>query len=396
LITVPVLCCDVTNKQHPGSTPQDFDTVVIGGGQAGLAIGYYLAQQDRNFIIVDAGNRVGDAWRNRWESLRLFTQAQYSSLPGMPFPASDDYYPTKDEMADYLETYAAQFDLPVRLGTEVDTLTRKGDRYALEADSQHFRADHVVVATGPFTHPSIPAFAEELDPSITQLHSSEYRTPDQLPDGPVLVVGAGNSGAEIANELAASRDTFLSGRDVGSMPLSFFNNRAFWWLAGTVFAFDTWVGSKLKEGRQGQSDPLIRLTQEDLHRSGVERVPRTEDVVDGKPHVDDGRVLDVTTVVWATGFRPDFDWIDLPRPIFGTDGSPIHHRGVVDRAPGLYFLGLPDQHTFISATIGGVCTDARYIADHLRTKTDAETPRNEVTSEQRASCPTDIRYLLDF
>ena len=377
-------------------TSHNFDTIVIGGGQAGLAMGYYLAQQACEFTILDASERIGDAWRNRWESLRLFTQSQYSSLPGFPFPAPDDYYPTKDEMADYLDAYADRFDLPVRLETHVDTLTWTGDRYVLDTDSQRFRADHVVVATGPFSHPSIPDFAEGLDSSITQLHSSEYRNPDQLPDGPVLVVGAGNSGAEIANELATSRDTFLSGRDVGSIPLDFFNNRAFWWLASTVFAFDTWVGSKLKEANQGHGDPLIRLTQEDLRRSGVERVPRTDGVEDGKPRVDDSRVLDVAAVVWATGFRPDFDWIDLPRRIFGTDGYPIHHRGVVDGAPGLYFLGLPDQYTFLSATIGGVCTDARYIADHLRTETDAETPRNEVTSGRRAACPTDIRYLLDF
>lgn len=386
----------MTSKHHLNSTPKYYDTVVIGGGQAGLAMGYYLAQQDRNFIIIDAGDRVGDTWRNRWESLRLFTQAQYSSLPGMSFPASDDYYPTKDEMADYLKTYAAQFDLPMQLDTRVETLTRNSDRYTLDTDSPCFRADHVVVATGPFHHPSIPNFANELDSSITQLHSSEYRNPDQLPNGPVLVVGAANSGAEIANELAVSRDTFLSGRNVGSISLGFFNNRAFWWLASTVFAFDTWVGSKLKEANQGRGDPLIRLTQEGLRQSGVEQVPRTDGVKDGKPRVDDGRVLDVATVVWATGFRPNFDWIDLPGSIFGADGYPIHHRGVVDRAPGLYFLGLPDQHTFLSATIGGVCTDARYIADHLRTETDAEPSRGKVTSGRKASCPTDIRYLLDF
>lgn len=293
---------------------------LIGGSQAGLAIGSYLVHQNRDFIIVDAGDRVGHTWRNRWESLRLFTQARYCSLPGMPFPAPADYYPTKDEMADYLETYATRFDLPVRLETRVDTLTRNGDRYVLEADTQRIRADHVVVATGPFHHPYIPDLAEGLDPSISHLHYSEYRTPDQLPDGPVLVVWAANSGAEIATELAASRDTVLSGRDVGGIPLGLFNNRAFWWLLGTVFTTDTWIGSTLKERSQGHGDPLIRLSQEDLARSGVERMPRTEDEVDGRPRVDDGRGLEVAAVVWATGFRPDFDWIDLPRRIFRPDG----------------------------------------------------------------------------
>lgn len=386
----------MTDKQPPDSTPQYFDTVVIGGGQAGLAIGYYLAQQECEFTILDASERIGDTWRNRWESLRLFTQARFSSLPGMPFPAPDDYYPTKDEMADYLETYAARFDLPVRLGTEVDTLTRKGDRYALKADTQHFRADHVVVATGPFSHPSIPDFAEGLDSSITQLHSSDYRNPDQLPDGPVLVVGAGNSGAEIATELAASRDTLLSGRDVGSISLRLFNSRLFWLLTNTILTSDTIIGRKLIKEAQEYTDPLIRLASKDLRQAGVTRVPRVDGVRDGMPRLEDERVVDVAAVVWATGFRPDYSWIEVPELTFDADGYPIHDRGVVDGEPGLYFVGLSYQHTVLSATIGGVCTDARYIADHLRTETDAEAPRNEVTSEQRASCPTDIRYLLDF
>lgn len=352
------------------TTQQQFDTIVIGGGQAGLTMGYYLAEQERDFIILDASERVGDAWRNRWESLRLFTSAKNSSLPGMEFPTSDTHYPTKDEMADYLETYAERFDLPVQLNTSVDVLTRNEDRYALAADSQRFAADHVVVATGPFHDPNVPGFADQLDPSITQIHSSEYHAPEQLPNNDVLVVGAGNSGAEIAVELASTdRYIYLSGRDTGHIPLVFFNNRAFSWAAKNVLTVDTWIGRTLKERAQGQGDPTIRLKSRDIRRAGVERVSRTEDVTNGKPCLDDGQIIDVAAVVWATGFHPDFSWIELPGVTFGDDGYPIHYRGVVDEAPGVYFLGLPYQYTLVSATIVGVDPDARYIAEHMRTRT---------------------------
>jgi putative flavoprotein involved in K+ transport len=358
-----------------------FDTVVIGGGQAGLAMGYYLIQQDRDFVILDASERVGDTWRNRWESLRLFSSAQYSSLPGLSFPASDDYFPTKDEMAEYLEAYAARFNLPIRLDIKVNSLSRNSEHYVIDADSQRVLADHVVVATGPFHHPNVPAFADELNPALTQIHSSEYQTPDQLPDDDVLVVGAGNSGAEIAVELAATgRRTYLSGRDTGHIPLGLFNTRVFWWLFGSVLSGETWIGQKLKERAQGRGDPLIRLTSTDIRRAGVERVPRTKDVADGKPRLADGQVLDVAGVVWATGFRPAFSWIEVPELSIVEDGYPAHYRGKVDGVPGLYVLGLPYQHTLVSATIGGVAADARYIADHIRTQTDSNdaAPQPEV------------------
>lgn len=348
------------------STSLPFDTIVIGGGQAGLTMGYYLAAHDCDFMILDASERIGDTWRNRWESLRLFTPTKNSHLPGMPFSISDDHYPTKDEMADYLEAYAARFDLPIQLDTRVDVLTRIDDQYALATDSQRFAADHVVVATGPFHYPNVPVFADQLDPSIVHLHSSEYRNPEQLPDGDVLVVGAGNSGTEIAVELAATdRRTYLSGRDTGHIPLGFFNNRLFSWLSYTVLTVDTWIGQKLKERTQGQGDPVIRLSSSDIRQAGVERVPRTDGVTDGKPRLDNGQVRDVTAVVWATGFRPDFSWIDLPALTLGDDGYPIHYRGVTNEVPGLYFLGLPYQYTPVSATIGGADPDARYITERL-------------------------------
>ncbi|MFC6826054.1 flavin-containing monooxygenase [Halopelagius fulvigenes] len=350
------------------SQPQ-FDTVVIGGGQAGLAIGYYLRKQDRNFLILDAGERIGDTWRDRWDSLRLFTSARNSSLPGMSFPASGDYFPTKDEMADYLAAYVTEFDLPVHLDTKVESLTRDDDRYVLETGSDRLTATSVVVATGPFHHPRIPAFADELDPSITQLHSSDYQHSDQLSAGDVLVVGAGNSGAEIAVELArAGRSTRLSGRDTGHIPSSVFNSRPFWWLATRVFTVDTWLGQKVKERSQGRGDPLIRLTPADIRQSGVERVARAAGVTDGKPRLEDGSVLDVGAVVWATGFRPDYEWIEVPGLALDANGYPVHEKGVVDDEPRLYFLGLSFQRTPVSATINGVCPDAKYIASRLNAR----------------------------
>lgn len=371
----------------PSDLSPHVDTVVIGGGQAGLAMGYYLTQQECDFVILDASERVGDAWRNRWTSLRLFSQAQYSSLPGFSFPAPDNHFPTKDEMADYLESYVARFDLPVRLDTTVDGLTWNSDCYALDIDSQRVLANHVVVATGPFHQPSVPTFANDIDPTLTQIHSSDYQTPEQLPDEDVLVVGAGNSGAEIAVELAATgRRTYLSGRDTGHIPLGLFNTRLFWWLFGSVLTVDTLIGGTLTERARGRGDPLIRLTSTDIQRAGVTRVPRTDGVTDGTPRLEDGRVLDVAAVVWATGFRSDYDWIEVARITFDADGYPVHDRGVVDGAPGLYVLGLPYQQTLVSATIGGVGTDARYVADHIRTQTDSDDTAQQ-TQAMTSSAP---------
>ncbi len=348
------------------------DTVVIGGGQAGLAIGYYLKEKDRDFVILDAGDRIGDAWRRRWDSLRLFTPAALSALPGMPFTFPGGYFPTKDETADYLEKYARKFDLAVRLNWHVDSLRREGDSYLVSAGEERYMAGNVVVATGPYHTPRIPDFAKSLDPSITQLHSSAYRKPDQIPEGAVLVVGAGNSGAEISVELAATHKTYLSGRDTGSVPGRvhqrllprhiLFGWFVGWWLLGR-FTVDSKLGQKGREFNRSQGAPLVRFRSKDLIKAGVERVPRVEGVVDGKPQLADGRAMEVASVVWATGFKPDFGWIELP--VIGEDGYPFHYRGVVESAPGLYFLGLPFQHTFASAVIGGVGKDARYIAEHI-------------------------------
>jgi putative flavoprotein involved in K+ transport len=351
------------------SNAQRLETVIVGGGQAGLAVGHHLARRDRPFVILDANQRIGDAWRARWDSLRLFTPARYDGLPGWPFPAPAFSYPTKDQVADYLEAYAARFDLPVRTGVRVDRLSRDGGRYVVAAGARRFAADHVVVASGAYRRPRIPAFAAELDPGILQLDPNRYRVPSQLPGGAVLVVGAGNSGAEIAFEVSRTHQTWLSGPDTGHIPVRTGSRwdrlltPPFWWFASRVLTVQTPIGRKVRPKALVTTAPLERVRPKELAAAGVRRVPRTVGVRDGRPVLEDGRVMDVATVIWCTGFRPDFGWIDLP--VFDGDGLPLHRRGVVEGAPGLYFLGLWFLSAFTSSLLGGVGQDAEHIAGQI-------------------------------
>jgi len=352
-----------------GAGPERFETVIVGGGQAGLATGYHLARLGRSFVILDAGARVGDPWRGRWDSLRLYTPARYSGLPGWPFPGEPFHYPARDEVADYLEAYAARFELPVRPGVRVDRLSRQGDRFLVAAGDRRFEATNVVVAAGAYHHPRVPGFAAELDPAIRQLHSSAYRRPDRLRDGGVLVVGAGNSGAEIALELSASHPVWLSGRHPGNEPAragSRFDRvatPAIWFAFSRVLSVDNPVGRRLRPKLLNAAAPLARVRRRDLAAAGVERVPRTAGVRDRLPLLEDGRVLEVANVVWCTGFRHDFGWIDLP--VFDHDGEPRHDRGVVADQPGLYFVGLFFLSSVTSALVGGVGRDAGHVAAKL-------------------------------
>lgn len=353
-----------------GASPER-RTVVIGGGQAGLATGYHLMKQGLPFVILDANPRVGEAWRNRWDSLRVFTPARYSALPGLPFPSRPSHYPTKDELADYLEDYAATFELPIRLGVRAERLTRAGNGFQIVTSEGPLLAGNVVVATGPYRRPRIPDFATELDDSIVQLHSKEYCNPDQLRDGPVLVVGAANSGAEIAMEVARDHETWLSGRHpgneptrTGSIPDRFFTP-IMWFAATRVITVDNPIGRKVRDSflDPPRGIPLGSVKPKDLDAAGIMRVPRTTEVRDGSPVLEDGRVLKVSNVVWCTGFEPDFDWIDLPLEM--SKGLPVHERGVVESLPGLYFMGLLFQYSLSSGLIGGVGRDAGYIVDHI-------------------------------
>ncbi len=363
--------------------PERYDTVVIGGGQAGLAAGYHLKRRGVSFVILDASERIGDVWRERWDSLRLFTPAAYNGLPGMDCPGHPHYFPTKDEFADFLEDYAARFELPIRLGSRVDRLGRNEDGFIVRAGDRRLEAKNVVVAMASYQKPHVPAFAAELDPSIVQIHSAEYRNPDQLRPGRVLLVGSGNSGAEIARELAASHDVWLSGRDVGEIP---FRPRSrvgrvmmvpvLRLLFHRILTVDTPIGRALRPKVLGRGGPLIRVKKRDLDRSGVHRVTRTAGVRDGMPVLEDGRILDVQNVVWCTGFHPGFEtWIDLP--VHGENPhEPRHERGVSLDQPGLFFLGLFFQRALSSNMIQGLRRDAREVVDQVAARRAAPSPQS--------------------
>ena len=349
---------------------QPLGTVVIGGSQAGLAVGYHLRQRGLSFVILDENDRIGDAWRTRWDSLRLFTPGRYDGLPGMPFPGSPSSYPTKDQTADYLEAYAHKFELPVRTGIKVDRLAKTGDRFTVTCGEHTLFAENVVVATGAFNNPRVPALARELDESIVQLHSKEYRRPSQIQKGPVLIVGAGNSGAEIAIELARHHQTWLSGPDTGQEPARAGSRldrlvTPIMWFVATRLTVKTVLGRKLRDHfvDPPRGIPLGRVRRQDFAPAGIERVPRMTGVRNGYPVLADGRVLEVSNVIWCTGYAPKYDWIDLSLQTH--NGLPIHARGIVESCPGLYFIGLLFLYSLSSALLGGVGRDAAHIVDHI-------------------------------
>jgi putative flavoprotein involved in K+ transport len=351
------------------SADNSFDTIVIGGGQAGLSVGYHLGKLDVDFVILDENKRVGDAWRKRWDSLRLFTPAKFNGLPGMPFDAPKWSFPTKDEMADYLDAYAERFELPVRTGVRVDRVAQEDGRLIVSTGAERLEAANVVIATGAHRLPKRPSFASELDPLIVQLHSAEYRNPSQLQDGDVLVVGVGNSGAEIAYELGEKHHCLLAGTSHGELPVphgsrrSRLGFRAIRFFAHHVLRTDTRIGRKLGPKVAAKGPPLIRRREADLASVGIERLARVAGVQDGLPVLEDGRVLEVTNVIWCTGFRTNFGWIDLPA--FDADGRPVHERGVVDAVPGLYFAGLIFQYSLTSDVLPNGGRDAQHLAHHI-------------------------------
>jgi putative flavoprotein involved in K+ transport len=367
------------------------ETLVIGGGQAGLATGYQLSQRDLPYKIIDANERIGDAWRNRWDSLRLFTPNRFNHLPGMPFPGYHWGFPSKNEMADYLESYARKFDLRVETGVRVERLTREGDRFVATSGDRRFEADNVVVAMSSWQRPRVPDYAPELDPRIVQLHVAEYKNPGQLQEGDVLVVGAGNSGAEVAIEVARTHKVSLSGAGNGALPfrpesvaarvlMPFIGRVVF----HRVLTTGTPIGRKARPKWISTGEPLIRTKPKDLAALGVERVPRVTGVQSGLPQLEDGRSLDVANVVWCTGFHPGFSWIDLP--VLGPQ-EPLHRRGIVESEPGLYFIGLKFLYSVSSEQIQGVGRDADYIAGKIAARRGvrrADQSANDSPEERQA------------
>jgi putative flavoprotein involved in K+ transport len=347
--------------------PTDYDVVVIGAGQAGLAAGYHLQRNGLTFVILEASAAVGDVWRARYDSLRLYSPARDDALPGLPFPDIRARYPTGRQMGDYLQAYAKHFGLPVRTGSRVTGLrasTMGG--YEVDAGEATFCARQVIVATGAFQRPWVPPFAGELDARITQLHAADYRNPGQLPAGPVLVVGVSHSGSDIAFELAATRRTYLSGASHGQLPVPLESRRGrLGWpvmkfLARHVFTLRTPVGRKMAPLIRHGGGPLLRHRRADLVRAGVIwHEARTTGVRDGMPLLDDGAVLDVASVVWCTGYRPAYDWIELP--VTDDDGWPLIDRGAAVASPGLWFLGVPFLSGFTSMLVLGAGRDAEMV-----------------------------------
>ncbi len=358
----------------PHAAPVRKSVIVIGGGQAGLSVGYHLQRQGvEDFVILDAAPRIGDVWRRRWDSLHLFTPAMYDGLHGMRFPGPKGAFPTKDQMADYLEAYASRFNLPVLSAARVDSLTRKGERYIVKAGNRIFESDRVVVAMSNYQVPRLPAFAGALDAGIRQIQAKDYRNPDQLAAGDVLIVGAGNSGAEIArdlgaSDLGASHRVVMAGPGTGEIPgkfNDFLNRHVIVHLLNRlvfphIMSVKTPIGRRVRPKVMKRSVPLIRVKSADLARLGVKRVGRVIGAKQGLPLLDDGTTLAVANIIWCTGFEPGFSWIKLP--VLLDDGEPDHQSGVVSSAPGLYFVGLHFLTAMSSAMVNGVGRDARRIA----------------------------------
>ncbi|MBX3100555.1 MAG: NAD(P)-binding domain-containing protein [Salinibacterium sp.] len=354
-------------------TRTHYSTIVIGGGQAGLATGYHLAQQGADFVILNAEARVGDEWRRRWDSLRLFTPARHSSLPGLPHPKPRAFL-SKDEVANYLERYAQHFELPVRHGVTVTGVRASDSGFVVTTSAGMMTADSVVIASGATTEPAVPEFASALDADIRQLHSSEYRNPDSVLPGTVLVVGAGNSGVEIAIELAASHQTLLAGRPTAHIPDALFTvaGELYWNFIYRVLTIATPIGRKVAPQFHSRGAPLIRVSMKDAEQAGVQAIPRISGVSHGMPISAGSVTAHPTTIIWATGFRPGLTWIDgLPSDESGLPDAP---RGVVTSMPGLYFVGMPFQFSLTSQLLGGVGRDAKYVTDQISRARDVTAP----------------------
>ena len=363
-----------------------YEVVVIGAGQAGLAIGHLLAKQGRRFVILDAADSVGSAWRSRWDSLVLFTPRRYDALPGLAFPGDPDGYPTRDEVIVYLERYVEHFRLPLALSSPVRALTREGNAFVLDAGEKRIRADQVVVATGPFQVPNMPRLAGGLSDDVFQTHGTGYRRPADVPEGRVLVVGGGNTGFQIAAELAASREVHLAiGSRQKPLPQRLLGRDLFWWLTKLGLLSKT-VESRL--GRRLRSrDTLIGSSPRDVKRHGVRVRPRAVRAVGRMIGFADGTELEVDAVIWATGYRQDHSWIELP--VTDEDGALRHRRGVTD-VPGLYFLGLSWQHTRGSALLGFVADDAAFIAGQLGNGREPTSETNDSHAPQAAGAAEGI------
>lgn len=359
------------STSHAPGADHSTGTLIIGAGQAGLATAHLLTRAGHDCLVVDGTQRVGDHWRHQYDSLTLYTPNRVNSLPGLPFPGPPGEFPGKDAVADYLEQYAERLALPVRLATRVEHLGREGTGFCARTSTGTVRSRSVVIATGPQGRtPAVPTCAAELDPGIVQLHSSQYRRPGQLREGPVLVVGGAHSGCDIALEVAGSHPTTLVGRDPGQIPVAW-DSPLFPVVLAVLIRVQrhlmtraTPLGRRQRDDVLAHGGQMLRVKRADLADAGVERLPgRVVGAVGGLPQLDDGTVLDVATVIWATGFRHDYSWLDLP--VLDDSGWPREFRGVAQDVPGLYFCGLAYQFAFASMLLHGVGRDAQHVTRHL-------------------------------
>jgi putative flavoprotein involved in K+ transport len=355
-------------REMNSSVSGHHDVIVIGGGQAGLATGFHLARTGLDFVVLDAEHRTGEAWRRRWDSLRLFTPARHDGLPGMPFPAKPGAFPTKDEVADYLVEYVQRFKLPVRHGTKVVRMGQVDRGFEVITPDGTLVADAVVVATGTNPIPRVPTFAQTIDPGVFQIHSSEYLSPDRIPEGTVLVVGFGTSGAEIAEELAhAGRTVTISGEPTFHIPdpLLAVGGGLYWQILHNVLTRRSLIGRKVARKALGHGAPLIRISQRRVRAAGVQPVPRITEVASGRPVLADGSRADPDVIVWCTGFQPDYSWIDLSGLELNEHGWPKVTLGVADGVRGLAFVGIPFQVGLTSSLLGGVGRDSAMVVEQL-------------------------------
>ncbi|SMB83516.1 FAD-dependent pyridine nucleotide-disulphide oxidoreductase [Hymenobacter roseosalivarius DSM 11622] len=342
-----------------------YHSLILGAGQAGLATAYYLRRAGVSFLVLEASNAVGNSWVHRYDSLRLFSPARYDALPGLPFPQPPESYPTKNEVAAYLRQYVAHHQLPVQLNASVRELTRGADGvFTVKTAHGEYRAYRVVVATGSSFSPMIPPVAAQLADSVFQVHSRHYHLPSQLPMGPVLVVGAGNSGAQIAAELACSRPVALSEKDKPRFwPITFLGKSTVWWtdkLGLLHAATDSWAGQlirRLQEPDFGYALPRL------IKRGKVEEKPLIARISGSTIFFTDGSQGQYRAVVWATGYRLNFTWLQVPDAL-DEQQQPLHYQGI-SVVPGLYFMGLPWQRARSSSLICGAGRDAEFIARDL-------------------------------